>query len=260
MTSYEYFRVAMTDAVATVTFDRPPVNAVSTAVYSELAALSQELGASDEVHVVILAAPLTHKAWCAGADLNDFLKLGAEARRERYAHVNACMPHFTNLPKPVIAAITGHAVGVGMVFASLCDIRIAAEDAVFALPEIDRGTVGGGGAFFSKLSMPQGLVREMMFTGRRFTARELERSGMFNYVLPKLEVLPKAEEVARQIAGKSLPALRATKRAMLIAETLPWQEAYTATQEFAAELTGMADSKEGIRSFLEGRAPSYRAR
>jgi enoyl-CoA hydratase/carnithine racemase len=260
MAGYEYFRVALQDAVATVTFDRAPVNAVSAPVYTELAALSRELGESDEVHVVILTAPVTRKAWCGGADLHDFLKLDSASRRDRYAHINACLPLFANLPKPVIAAITGHAVGVGMVLASLCDIRIAAEEAFFALPEIERGTVAGGGGFFSRLGVPQGLIREMLFTGRRFTARELERSGLFNDIVPKAEVLPKAQALARMIAGKSLPALRANKEAALIAETTSWQDAYAAAQEFAAELTGMQDSKEGIRSFLERRNPSYEGR
>lgn len=260
MKTYHHFRIEVADRIATVTFDRPPVNAVSVEVYSEMRDWSIALGASDDVHVVVLTAPLDRKAWCGGADLNEFLKLDSGSRRDRYAHINECVPHFAKLPKPVIAAMTGHAVGVGMVFATLCDIRIGSDSAFFAVPEIDRGVVAGGGAFFSKLGMPEGLVREMCYTGRRFTAAELHSSGFLNRTLPGTEVLPSAIELAHSIADKSLPALRATKLSALFAEDNTWMDAYLTSQEFAAELTGMADSKEGIRAFLERRTPQYTGR
>ncbi len=243
--------------IALVTFNRPPVNAVSFDVYTDIRVFSEYLADDPAVRVVVIAAPEGARAWCGGADLGDFLKLDGESRRARYKYINECVPHFANLRKPVIAAMNGHAVGVGMVLASLCDLRVGADDAFCALPEIDRGVVAGGGCFFSRLSMPDAFVREMMYTGRRFSTHEVARTGFFNYVVPRNEVVSKALELAHAIAGKSLPALVATKLSAIAAETMSWMDAYVASQEHAAQLTGLDDSKEGIRAFLEKRQPNY---
>lgn len=253
-----HFSIAVRDpGIAVVTFDRPPVNAVSQDVYTDIRAFSQYLAEAPDVRVVVIAATEGARAWCGGADLGDFLKLDSESRRARYRYINECVPHFANLRKPVIAAMNGHAVGVGMVLASLCDMRVGADDAFCALPEIDRGVVAGGGCFFSRLSMPEAFVREMMYTGRRFSTQEVAKTGFFNYIVPRSEVVAKAVELADVIARKSLPALVATKLSAIAAETMPWMDAYKASQEHAAQLTGMDDSKEGIRAFLEKRTPSY---
>lgn len=258
MQPLKYFKTEIREpGIAVVTFDRSPVNAVSWDVYTELRTLSQYAAASDDIRVVVLTAPQGARAWCGGAELNDFLKLDSQSRRERYAYINECVPHFANLPKPIIAAMNGPAVGVGMVLASLCDMRVGAEDAFFAVPEIDRGVVAGGGCFFSRLSMPDAFVREMMYTGRRFSAREVAKTGFFNYVIPRDQVLAKALEMADIIARKSLPALKATKLSAIAAETMTWMEAYIASQEHAAGLTELGDAKEGIRAFLEKRTPEY---
>lgn len=242
--------------VAVVTFDRPPVNAVSEAVYLALRDVCNEVTASD-ARVMVLTAVEGARAWCGGADLNEFMVLDGESRKARYKLINECLPRLHELDRPVIAAINGHTIGVGMVIASFCDIRIAAEDALFACPEIDRGVVAGGGSFFSRLAMPEGLVREMLYTGRRFTAEELRASGFFNRIVPRGEVMPQAMALAKTIASKSLPALRANKVCALAAEEMTMMDAYKLSQQYASRLTAMEDSKEGIRAFLERREPQY---
>jgi enoyl-CoA hydratase/carnithine racemase len=176
---------------------------------------------------------------------------------QRYAFINENMPHFYNLNRPVIGAINGHSVGVGLVLASFCDIRVAWQDAFFACPEIDRGVLAGGGAFLSRIGVPPGRIREMLYTGARFTAADLRDTGMFNYILPRDQVLPKAMELARVIARKSLPGLKANKTLTNATESMPWSEAYKMTQRESAKLTITKDAKEGIRAFLEKRAPKY---
>lgn len=245
------------DGVTVVTFDRPPVNAMSFEVYPELKVLRDIIESDDETRVVVLTSPPHARAWCGGADLNDFLPLGFESRLERYRLVEDCLPHLFNLNRPVIAALNMHAIGVGFVMATFCDIRIASQEAFFAVPEIDRGVMAAGGSFFTRINMPMGKVREMVLTGRRFTAEELRETGLFNYVVPKDEVIPKAMEVARIIAKKSLPALKFNKMTMNLAETMPWQSAYSMTVPISAHLTAGSDSKEGIRAFLEKREASY---
>jgi enoyl-CoA hydratase/carnithine racemase len=243
--------------ITVVTFNRPPVNAVSFEVYPEIRELAETIEATDQTRCVILTAPPDARAWCGGADLNDFLPLDYETRLKRYDLINECMPRFYNLNRPVIAAINKHAVGVGLVLASFCDIRIASQDAFFATPEIDRGVLAAGGGFFFRLNMPQGKVREMILTGRRFMAEELRDTGFFNYIVPADQVMPKAMEIARMIAKKSLPALKANKLTTNAGEHLTWQEAYKSTNEASARLTVSQDAKEGIRAFLEKREPTY---
>ena len=101
--------------------------------------------------------------------------------------------------------------------------------------------------------VPEAKIREMLFTGARFTARELEPTGFFNYVLPRVDVLPKALALARQIAVKSLPSIRARKVASVNIEGRSWMEAYLDAQAHSGMLTAGADGAEGVKAFLEGR-------
>ena len=210
------------------------------------------------MRVLVLAAPEGARAWCGGADLNDFVGMNPERRKERYQFINAHLPKFYALDRPVIAAINGAAIGIGMILAGLCDMRVAAEDAQFACPEIDYGLVCGGGGLFAMLNLPEAKMRELLYTGREFSARELEPVGFFNYVVPRYEVLPTALGLASAIAAKSLPAIRARKAASTAIEGRSWMEAYLDAQALSAELVAGADSGEGVQAFLEGRAPVLR--
>lgn len=241
------------DGVALVIFSRPPVNSVSLSVYQDIGRMVDRIEGADDVRVVVLTAPEDARAWCGGADLNDFVGIDAEGRKLRYALINAQLPRFYRLDRPVIAAINGAAIGIGMILSALCDMRVAAEDAKFACPEIDYGLVAGGAPIFAMVKMPEAKVREMLFTGARFTARELEPTGFFNYVLPRAEVLPKAMELARLIAAKSLPAIRARKGASSNLEGRGWIDAYLDAQELSGMLTSGEDGSEGVTAFLEGR-------
>jgi enoyl-CoA hydratase/carnithine racemase len=260
--SLRFLKVATdADGVTVVTFDRPPVNAFSTDVYRDFIDLVDVLEADAATRVVVLTSPDGARAWGGGADLNDFLALDYERRLARYALVNQCLERFYNLKRAVVAAVNNHAVGVGLVLATLCDIRVASRDAFFSLPEIDRGVLANGGGMFFRLNMPQGVIREMIYTGRRFMAEELVHAGVFNYIVDKRDVLPKALEVARLIAKKSLPAIEANKAAINLGERQTyWLDTYRATQRTSAQLTVGDDAKEGVRAFLEKRDPVYRDR
>ncbi len=255
--AFKYFRIQTDQGVTTVTFDRPPVNAVSFDVYPEIRDLSSAIQSRDESRVVVLTAPADARAWCGGADVNDFLPLDYDARMERYELINRCLPKFFELDRPVIAAINSHSVGVGLVLASFCDIRVTSDEAFFACPEVDRGVLAGGGTFLTRVGIPQGKMREMIYTGRRFMAEELRETGFFNYIVPRAEVMSKSMEIAEVIARKSLPALKENKICSNAAETMPWTESYKMTQERSARLTVTHDAKEGIRAFLEHREPNY---
>ena len=114
------------DGIAVVTFSRPPVNAVSLSVYEDIGRLADLIERDTSVRVVVLTAPDTSRAWCGGADLQDFVGMTTERRKERYRFINEQVPRFYQLDRPVIAAINGAAIGIGMILAGLCDMRVAA--------------------------------------------------------------------------------------------------------------------------------------
>lgn len=241
--------------IALVNFDRPPVNAFSLDVYESLGELTAVVAATGDIRVLVLAAPPEARAWCGGADVRDFQGMDAGRRKERYSYINAVLPRFANLDRPTIAAISAHAVGVGVILAGMCDLRVAADSATFACPEINYGLVGGGAGLFSYLNMPEAIIREMLFTGRRFTAGEMHRAGYLNDVVPREQVLDRALELACTIAGKSLPALKARKSVLTGTEGMSWQESYQVAQTASAQLVGGEDAEEGVSAFLEHRTP-----
>lgn len=256
-----HFELEMTaDGVAELTIARPPVNAFSYEVYEDFEQLVSFFEQSEEVRSIVIGSKPDARAWSGGAELKEFLQLDHEKRLKRFEFLNLILPRFYHLPQVVIAGLNNHAVGVGFCLATLCDFRVAAETAFFSLPEIDRGVSMGGGFFF-RLNLSQGLIREMILTGRRFTGEELRHTGLFNYVLPKDEVLPKARELAGVMAAKSARAVRATKGNMNRCELIVnWEESFRSTQVSSADLTAGSDSKEGIKAFLDKREPTYAER
>ncbi len=251
------FRITVRgDGVGLVVFDRPPVNAVSLAVYKDIGRMADFIAAS-EVRCVVWSAAEGARAWCGGADLNDFVDMDPDRRHDRYAVINEQVRRFYDLDRPVIAAINGHAIGIGMILAGLCDMRIASENAAFACPEIDYGLVGGGAGLFAQIGMPEAKIREMLFTGRRFTAAELAPTGFFNYVVPPDRVLEMALELAGSIARKSLPSIRARKSCSNAIGALNWFDAYLVSQRHSVGLAAGQDGGEGVRAFLDGRPANY---
>lgn len=252
----QFFSLQTSEGITVVTFDRPPVNAVSTEVLREIKSFTEIIQASDESRVVVLTAPSGARAWCAGADVNEFVPLDYDSRMQRFALIEECLPRLYELDRPVIAAINGPAVGFGVVLATYCDIRIISQDAFIALPEIDRGVLAGS-LYLARIGMPQGKIREITFTGRRFMAEELRGTGLFDHIVADDQVLATALEIAEIIARKPLAALKANKTTSNAAERLSWEDAYAMTIEASARLTATRDAKEGIRAFLEKRDPVY---
>lgn len=249
----QFFNIEVqADGVALVTMDRPPVNAVTLAVYREMIRFAEHVRASQEIRVVVLAARPENRTWCGGAEVREFVDLDAQGRLARFALLAEATGRIHEIDRPVIAAISGNVAGAGLTLAALSDIRVGAEGSVVVMPEIDRGLLGNAG-LFRRLGMPEGVIREMLYTGRRFTTEELRYSGLFNYVLPKAQVLPKALEVARLMAGKSLAALKAYKSTMNAGEALlRWQDTSKLTWEVSGQLTESAEAKAGVAAFLAG--------
>ncbi len=239
------------DGIAIATLSRPPVNAVSLSVYQDIGRFADHIASDESVRVIIVTAPDGARAWCGGADLHEFKGMTAQKRKERYGLINELLPRFHRIDRPMIAAIKGAAIGVGVMLAGMCDLRVVSEDARFACPEVDYGLVGGSAGLFATLRMPEAKVREMVYTGRAFTARELESTGFFNYVVPPAAVLPIALDLAAQIARKSMPTLRARKLASLTWEGSDWMDAYLDAQEISSALVEHEESGAAVLAALE---------
>jgi enoyl-CoA hydratase/carnithine racemase len=250
------FAVDVANGIAVVTFDRPPVNAFDLVTYAALQDVNDLVDGSDDVRVVVLTAAPTSRCWCGGADLRDFVGMDTARRKERYAFINATIPRFYNLPKPVVAAVTGPTIGIGVLLAAACDIRIAATTATFSCPEVDYGLIAGSSRLLNYLGVPEALVREMAYTGRKVSAERMLGAGFLNDVVPDDDVLATAMDTARLIAAKSLPVLRARKRAFVEHEELGWLDAYRLAQGLSGELVRLSDSQEGVQAFLEDRHAS----
>lgn len=239
------------NGVCVATFSRPPVNAVSLSVYEDIGRLADHVATDSQIRVIVISAPDDARAWCGGADLNEFKGMTAAKRKERYQFINEQLPRFHRIDRPMIAAIRGAAIGVGVMLAGMCDMRVVSEDSRFACPEVDYGLVGGSAGLFATLRMPEAKVREMVYTGRAFTARELESTGLFNYVVPRAAVLPLALDLAAKIAEKSMPTLRARKQASLSWEGSEWMDAYLESQDMSSTLVEQPESEAAVIAALK---------
>lgn len=243
--------------IVTVTLDRPPVNALTIALYQHLAETFEALSGREDVNCVILTARGT-RAFCAGLDLHEFLAARVEDDAARGAIVRRLFQAVRHCRIPVIAAVNGPALGAGCVLASVCDIRIASENASFALPEINVGRCGGTAHMGRHI--PQGLLRRMFFTGQPIDAREAWRCGFVQDVVAADALLPAAQALAQIIAKKSPLGLRLGKEALNQVEFMPVDEGYALEQTYSTRLMQTEDAREATRAVVEKRAPVFHGR
>jgi len=247
----------ISDQVAVVTLTRPPVNALTMALYGTIAEIFEALGRADGVNCAIFTAEGS-RAFCAGLDLKEFLAASAADDPRRAAIVRRAFSAVYHCAVPVIAAVNGPALGAGCVMASVSDIRLATENATFGLPEINVGRCGGG-AHLGRL-VPQGLLRRMFFTGMPIDAAEAYRVGLVDRIVAADALLPTAMELAGVIAKKSPLGLRHGKQALNEAEFLSVEEGYRREQEYSTRLMHTEDAREAARAVLEKRPPVFRGR
>jgi len=257
-------RVEVTDLVATVTLQRPPVNALSADMMREITAVFRDLGRGTAAAVAVLTAD-GDRVFCGGADVDESER--RYVRRELIATetvadlidpgmvVRDCLFSISSGALPVVAAVNGAAVGAGLALVASCDIVIASENAHFALPEINVGVLGG--ARHAQRLVGLHKAREMMLTGRRVSAEEAERIGLVAAVVDGHGLLPRALEAAEQIAAWAPWGIRLTKRGMWSALEIPEQAAieYEDRQQIMA-LHGTAPA-EAVTAFLEKRPADF---
>jgi enoyl-CoA hydratase len=243
--------------VVSVMLDRPPVNALTLALYQRLAEVFEEIGTWSDVNCAVLSA-LGSKAFCAGLDLCEFLAARVEEDPARAVIVRRTFHAVRHCAVPVIAAVNGPALGAGCVLCSVCDIRIASENATFGLPEINVGRCGGTAHMARHL--PQGLLRRMFFTGLPISAEEAHRVGFVDRVVPLRSLTAEVNELAGIIGGKAPLGLRMGKEALNRIEFMPVEDGYALEQDYSSKLLHTEDAREGVRAVLEKRAPLFKGR
>ena len=254
--NFETYRVDIADHIATVTFDRPPVNAQNRQTREEAIRIFDMISDRDDIRVAILTG--AGKVFSAGADVKERVGLVQEAG-DYVRHNRLAREYFYSLSdctKPVICAVNGPAFGAGFALMLACDIMIAAEDAYFVMPEIDVGLAGGAG--FLMQHFGKSMARYIYFTARRIPAAELYRLGVITACVPREKLMDEAMAIAREIAAKSPIAIQKVKRAFNVVEEMPTRDGYRFEQTVTVELSHTEDAKEAQQAFVEKRKPEFK--
>ena len=258
---YESLLVEVREGVAFVTLDRPTkLNALDAGMVADLDRTFSEVGAEDAVRAVVITGA-GDRAFASGADLDHLSRLSEEEARGFSERGQRLLDRIEGLGKPVVAAVNGYALGGGCELALACHLRVAADTAVFGLPQVRLGLVcGHGGTQRLPRLVGKGRALELLLTGGRCDATEALRLGLVNKVVFRDRLLDEAEALVRRIAKNAPLALRATLRAVAAGLDRPLSEAQATEAALFAEVFGSEDAKEGIRAFLEKRPARFTAR
>ena len=253
--NFENVTVEKDGAVAIVTLNRPQaLNALSYALVKDLALAMQELDRDAEVRAIVLTGG--DKVFAAGADIKEMADRGPfdERIHERLGYRD----QINKITKPVIAAVSGFALGGGCELAMSCDIIIASESARFGQPEVNLGIIPGSGGT-QRLTHLVGKHRamEMVLTGDIINAADAERFGLVNRIVPAELLLEEAKNIAKKIAAKPALAIKHAKEAVLKAANTALDEGLEFERKSFYLLFASEDRAEGMKAFLEKRKPRF---
>jgi enoyl-CoA hydratase len=263
-----HLRVEKHDGVLILTMDRPEArNALSPEMLVRLAGAWREFRDDPGSHVAILTGA-GQEDFCAGGDLKLTMPLVTGARKpasdwdhrllgDPSAFTDAILRGF-ELYKPVIAAVNGNALGGGTEMTNACDLRVAAEHAVFGTPEARVGLLPGGGSI-SRLprQIPYAKAMEMLLLGESWSAQQALDMGLLNYVVPREQLMEKALSLARKLAANGPLAVRKIKEGVVRSSGLPLDRALAIENEVSAVVMASKDAREGPRAFAEKRPPRF---
>ena len=246
----EFVRLEVDGGVGTIRLDRPKMNAISVAVQEELSAVAAEVVERDDIRAVVLYGG--ERVFAAGNDVKEMATMSHVDMVKRSGPLQGVVTQVARIPKPVVAAVTGYALGGGCELALAADVRFAAEDAVLGQPEILLGIIPGAGGTqrLARLVGPA-KAKDLVFTGRHVGAEEALELGLADAVVPDAEVEATAVAMARKFAAGPPLALAAAKRAIDEGLDLPLAQGLELESRLFAELFDTEDQKIGMRSFLE---------
>jgi enoyl-CoA hydratase len=239
---------SVTDGVAEVVMDNPPVNALTVAGWFELADVITALGRDPEVRVVVLRAE--GRGYNAGVDIKEMQATeGFDALIGANRGCYAAFAAVYDCEVPVIAAVHGYCLGGGIGLVGNADIIIASDDATFGLPEVKRGALGAA-THLARL-VPQHKMRAMVYTSATATAAELHHYGSVLQVVPRDQLRDAALEVARQIAAESPTVIRAAKESLNGIDPIDVKRSYRFEQGFTFELNLAGEGDRARDEFVE---------
>ncbi|MFE4454242.1 enoyl-CoA hydratase/isomerase family protein [Streptomyces sp. NPDC056796] len=240
----------VSDSVGTIRLDRPPMNALDVAVQDRLRELAEEAGRRDDVRAVILYGG--EKVFAAGADIKEMRAMDHAAMVVRSRALQEAFTAVARIPKPVVAAVTGYALGGGCELALCADHRIAADNAKFGQPEILLGLIPGAGGTqrLARLVGPS-KAKDLIFTGRQVKAEEALSIGLVDRVVPAAEVYAQAHAWAARLARGPALALRAAKESVDAGLETDIDTGLTVERNWFAGLFATEDRERGMRSFVE---------
>ena len=256
---YEFINTEVKGRVALITLNRPKqLNALNAKLMQELGAALQVFDGDDAIGAMVLIG--SEKAFAAGADIaamKDWNFL--DVYRDDY--ITRDWEHLRNVRKPVIAAVSGYALGGGCELAMMCDIVIAAQGAKFGQPEINLGTFpGAGGTQRLPRAVGKAKAMDLILTARMMDAAEAERAGLVSRVVPDDKLLEEALAVAAKIASFSTPAVIMAKEAVNRAYETTLAEGVRFERRLFHSTFATEDQKEGMAAFISKRKPAFKNR
>lgn len=246
------FSTRIDSGIAEMIFNHPPVNAFNSAGWLAIAAELNALGENPDVRAIIIAAE--GRGFCAGVDIKELAANSAMITRVNKGNYDTFKAIHRN-PKPVIVAVHGFVLGGGIGISGAADVLVASECATFAVPEVDRGAMGGG-AHLQRM-FPVQKVRYMYFTGEPIDAQEAYRLGAVEKVVPRDQLLDTARDIARKIAAKSPRMVQLAKEALNGIEDGNLEDKYRWEQGFTQEAYADPDSQEAKDAFVEKRDAKF---
>jgi enoyl-CoA hydratase len=261
MTRFENLIYEKKNGIARITINRPEVrNALNIETRRELKTALEDTSEDENVKVVVITGA-GDRAFCAGADIREFLEFHSLQMREYLQLSRAVTNKIMNMEKPVIAAVNGYALGGGCELAMACDMIVASENARFGQPEIIVGLIpGGGGTQRLPRLIGEKRARELIYTGDIINAKEAERLGLVNKVVPADKLDETLNELLQKLLNRS-PALLKIAKATI---NRSMDTTLTAGLSYELEACSLCfsteDQKEGARAFLEKRKPVYKGK
>lgn len=258
MADYKDIRFKVNDGVAVIELHRPDhLNAYSGLMGQELGEAYRICDEDDAVRVVVLTG--AGRAFCAGADMSDGENTFAKQEKVAFSAAGVDPPAW-EVRKPVIAAVNGHAIGIGFTLTLQCDMRIIAKEGKYGVLQVRRGMIPDG---YSHWTLPRltGLERaaDLFFTGRKITGAEAVEMGIAGRALPAEEVLPAALEIARDIAVNTAPlSVAITKRLLWESPNLTRAEVGNRETVLHHHIMGKSDAIEGVMAWIERRKPRWK--
>ncbi len=251
----QHLRHEVDGNVAIIRINRPKVlNALSLPLMEDLASLLEQYDADDSIHVILLSG--NERAWAAGADIGDMATASSDEMRRRNQF--AIWEQIKVIKKPIVAAVSGFALGGGCELMMHCDIVIASENALFGQPEINLGIIpGAGGTQRFTRAVGKATAMDVVLSGRFLSAKEALDYGLISRVVPKEHWFGSALKVAKQVATKGPIALRAAKASILNAEELTLSESLKEERALFYALFDTDDQTEGMNAFAEKRKPNF---